>query len=96
MTPGRRKAVHSDDGFSMAVVTLFQGVGDLGARHVLGIGGDRIFEVEDQAIGGKGSRFFRGHAGLNRAYRECCGAGVSLLSFKLAPCSPVQVVPDLV
>ena len=51
--PGRIDAVDADDHLARAEATRLHGLGDLATRGLLGVGGDRILEVEDDAVGGE-------------------------------------------
>jgi hypothetical protein len=49
-TPRRGQAVHADDDFTLAIAACLNDRGDGGARLILGIGGNRIFQIEDPCI----------------------------------------------
>ena len=57
--PGRVDAVDADEHLARAEAAGFDGVGDLRARRLLGVGRHQIFEIEDDAIGGQGFGFFQ-------------------------------------
>ena len=56
MAPGRRQPVHPDDRLARAVAPCLDRRADLLARARLGIGRDRVLEVEDQGIGRQAPR----------------------------------------
>ena len=76
-TPGPVQAVGTDQNFAHAVAALFECGGNLAARGGLGIRCDRVFEIEDQPIGGQHAALFHGavvgprHV-ENGSARTCC------------------------
>ena len=57
--PGRIDAVDADEHLAAAETAGLDRVGNLLARGFLGVRRDRIFEVEDDAVGGKGLRLLQ-------------------------------------
>ena len=58
--PGRIDAVDPDEHLARAEAAGLDRVGDLLARGFLGVGRDRILEVEDDAVGGERFRLLQG------------------------------------
>ena len=59
VAPGRIHGVDADDQFALAIAAFLDGVPDLVPRHFLGVGGDRVLQVQDQPVGGKGASLFQ-------------------------------------
>ena len=51
LAPGRLGSVHADDDLAVAIAAGLHGGADLLARDLLGVGRDRVLEVENQAVG---------------------------------------------
>jgi hypothetical protein len=58
--PRRVDAVDADEDFAGTEPSRFDGIDDLLARGLLGIGRNRILKIEDQAIGWQHLGFFQG------------------------------------
>ena len=58
--PGRIDAVDANEHLARAETAGLDRGGDLSARRLLGVGRDRILEVENDAVGGKSFRFLQG------------------------------------
>ena len=59
VAPRGVQSVDADNDFTLAEATIFDGGADLGAGEVLGFGGDGVFKVEDQGVGGLGRGLFK-------------------------------------
>ncbi len=57
--PGRIERVHTDRDFALAITAELDRATNLGAGLFLGVGRDRVFEIEDQRIGRDFLRFFK-------------------------------------
>ena len=58
-TPGGLDGVDADDELAPPVAATFHGRANVGARRHLAFRRDRVFEVEDQRVGGKSLRLFQ-------------------------------------
>ena len=72
--PGRVDAVDADEHLARAEAAGLDRVGDLLARGFLGVGRDRILEVEDDAVGRQASSPFPARGRWSPACRARCGA----------------------
>ncbi len=75
LAPGRVEGVDADHDLAGAVAALSNGRADLLAGRRLGVGRDRVLEIEDQRIGGQRPAPSRARGGWSRACRGRCGAG---------------------
>jgi hypothetical protein len=57
--PGRIDAIDADEHLASTEAAGLHGIGDLAARGLLGLGRHRIFQVEDDAVGGERLGFFQ-------------------------------------
>lgn len=83
-TPGRVDAIDPDDHFTLAEAAVTNGVADELACQVLGFRCYRVFEIEDQGVGGQCRRLLEG-PGVGTGHVEHAAAGTDghLLSTSL-------------
>ena len=77
--PGRLERVHAHDELAPAIAAGREGCGDLSARRGLGVGGDRVLEVEDERVRRQRARLLE-RARVRARHVQHAAAGPSTLA----------------